>query len=296
MLNELACPKKKLMRTFSLTHGSSSGTGRHYTSSVHTAPRVHHLDQVFVINLRHRTDRFNFIMNQLRDAAIPRDIITHYPAVVGAHISIDKVIQSGFVSALGALRLREPEEHHVWGMDLNLGALGCALSHIDIWGKVAALRLERALIVEDDSIFCPNFLVEYEHVLRNCPGGWELLYLSGLDTEGKGSRLRVNDRIRLVPRMHRTTNCYLLNHRGARSLLSKCLPLTYQLDTQMTLNHEMHPQLHEAYVTIPVCYSAYPQLVVQATRFGSDIQDVSQRSAEGEERSRMLAAGWPTPP
>jgi GR25 family glycosyltransferase involved in LPS biosynthesis len=254
------------------------------------------IDVVFVISLRHRTDRRRFIMAEFEKAGIPRSLIRHYPAVVGASVDVDRAERAGFISALGALRIKEPKSNHIWGMDLNPGALGCALSHIDLWGKIAAMRLERALVVEDDSCFRPLFMSELAEVMStDCPSDWELLYLSGLDTEGKGPLLHINPRIRLVPRMHRTTNCYLVNHKGARRLLETCVPLTYQLDTQMTLQCAVHGPQQVPYVSVPTCYSVHPQLVVQSTRFGSDIQDVSKRAADGmakEEQERKKAAGW----
>nr|CCC53594.1 putative glycosyl transferase-like protein [Trypanosoma vivax Y486] len=96
--------------------------------------------------------------------------------------------------------------------------------------------------------------------------------------------------------MHRTTNCYVVSHRGARRLLDSCFPVTYQLDTMMTLNvvHEVQysgvPR-----VAVPECYTLQPPLVVQATRMGSDIQDKSGKSCEEElleEKGRCKAAGW----
>lgn len=249
-------------------------------------------DSAYLINLPHRTDRLTFMWDQFRIAGIPESAVTVYPAVVGKNLDLDKVSNYKFVSALGALRLREPEERRIWGMELNLGALGCALSHVDLWGAIAARRLDRCLVVEDDSIFHSSFLQECEAVMSMVPADWEIVYLSGLDTEQKGHRLQVNSRVRQVPRMHRTTNCYMVNHRGAKSLLKHCLPLTYQLDTQMTINCAPHPRSGELYVTAPVSYSAFPQLVVQATRFGSDIQDVSNVDAAAEEAARIESAKW----
>lgn len=44
-----------------------------------------------------------------------------------------------------------------------------------------------------------------------------------------------NTFIARVPQLHRTTNAYLIKTNGAARLLQLCRPLSYQLDTMMTL-------------------------------------------------------------
>ncbi|KEG10109.1 putative glycosyl transferase-like protein [Trypanosoma grayi] len=179
-------------------------------------------------------------------------------------------------------------------MDLNPAAVGCALSHALLWAAIAARRQRCVLVVEDDSMFPPDFHQRYEERVGHVPRDWELLYVSGLDTAGQAPLLRVAEGVSRVPQLHRTTNCYVVSHQGARRLLELCLPMTYQLDTMMTMHTIPDDKVEVPHVTSPVCYTLQPPLVVQTTRMGSDIQTGNGRDDDEEEQARCRAAGWNT--
>ncbi|EPY29799.1 glycosyl transferase-like protein [Angomonas deanei] len=261
-------------------------------------------EKVFVINLTHRQDRWRFIVDQLRrHAQFPPHLVERVAAVDGRTVSLDQLHRAGLFSPLGWRRLQERQEHLVWGMDLTPGAVGCALSHILIWQRILTLTACRRppgalcaptlpyLVVEDDSLFPADFTARYEAVLPHVPAGWELLYLSGLDTAGQCDRLRVAEGVCRVPGFHRTTNAYAVTPAGARELLRCCLPLTYQLDTMMTLSVAQR-ELAEPYVVSPNCYTLRPPLVVQTTTLGSDIQSPTGGDPSAEEEQRRRDAGW----
>lgn len=265
--------------------------------------------RVFVINLDRRPDRWAFARRQLLEVAkVPASLVQRVAAVDGAAVSTDALYASGLVSALGRHRLMEPPGHRIWGMDLNAGAVGCALSHVKLWATIAAAASYAAgpaadghppafLILEDDSLLREDFCDELPRRLSAVPRDWELLYLSGLDTARQCPQLRVAPGVCRVPQFHRTTNCYAVTAAGARRLLTECLPLTYQLDTMMTVAVQPDPagRLALPFVSAPVSYTLRPPLVVQATRFGSDIQEdtgAPPAAAAAEERARCRDAGW----
>lgn len=247
-------------------------------------------DRVFVINLDSRPERWSFVANQLRAASIPLDRITRFPAVVGAQLDPHRLHDAGFVSRLGLLRLQERASHRVWGMDLNLGAMGCALSHIQIWARIAAQRFERVLVLEDDSVIPVDFLNQYRDRMgqltsaasQSLASSWDLVYVGGLDTERVCSKVAVAPGVSLVPRMHRTTNAYVTHYAGVEALLRLCVPLTYQLDTQMTLRCVLHPETAVPFVVAPRCLTMQPPLIVQTTSFPSDIQAPTTPSTAAE--------------
>ncbi|KAH9598023.1 Glycosyl transferase [Trypanosoma melophagium] len=254
-------------------------------------------DAVYVINLDRRPDRWKFISKQLQRAGFSEEDYKRFSAVEGNTIDARKAHACGILSLLGFLRLQAKESQHIWGMDLNNGAVGCALSHVMLWAVIAARRLRCVLIVEDDSLFPVNFHQLYKERMRRVPHDWELVYVSGLDTAGQTPLLRIAEGVSRVPQMHRTTNCYVITHQGARRLLDLCLPMTYQLDTMMTLHvgadiNSAAGGEEVAHVVMPVCYTMQPPLVVQATRMGSDIQSSNGRDEKEEERARFRAAGW----
>ncbi|ESL09298.1 glycosyl transferase-like protein [Trypanosoma rangeli SC58] len=251
-------------------------------------------DAVYVINLDRRPDRWAFISRQLQRAGFREGEYKRFGAIDGNNVDVQKARSCGVVSLLGLLRVQERELRRIWGMDLNPAAVGCALSHALIWATIAARRHHCVLVVEDDSLFSHDFQQQYVERMRHVPQDWELVYVSGLDTAHQASQLRVAEGVSRVPQLHRTTNCYVVSHQGARQLLQLCLPMAYQLDTMMTLNVASDVQSGVPYVASPVCYTLQPPLVVQATRMGSDIQCRNGRDEQEEERARCRAAGWAT--
>ena len=256
-------------------------------------------DAIYVINLESRADRRDFVVEQL--LRVRGDItcggkvpVIHYPAVVGKSLDAARLERAGFITRLGRLRLEAPVEQKVWGMDLNYGAVGCALSHINLWLDISRRMFRRALVLEDDSIIPEHFLEAFGERILHVPADWELVYLSGLDTAKRGHLLQVAEGVRYVPQMHRTTNCYMVSASGCSRLLRECVPLTYQLDTQMTLKCNPHPESREPYVVTPRCYTMHPPLVVQATRFGSDIQESNPADPISEEQGRLKEANLPS--
>ena len=342
------------------------------------------------------------VHDHVDEQLLQRIPVVHVEAVRGAAClpQLSRMVQAGLLTPLGAQRALLPESGKVWGMDLTPGAIGCALSHFLIWHAVAAMNaggaapgfVGGALVLEDDCLIPTQFLSKLGHRWSFVPPDWQLVYLSGLDTFGKGPRLPYFGRqavptgttpslqpslVRAVHQLHRTTNAYVVNASGARRLLELCCPLTFQLDTQMTMHcaednaasrHHLAARMvrlgmadrllrwaktkgHEAsaaarpglsaagggeegngggratttspwfpgwaspdeglslfasdvvgsgasnepWVVDPICYTMAPEsIIVQATRFGSDIQAANPFHSDpaNEERQRTAAADW----
>lgn len=293
---------------------------------------------IFLINLDRRPDRWAFFQDQFTrsisgdggggDASVAAALrlVERVPAVDGAGLDLDAVHRVGLLSRLGRRRLREPEGRRVWGMDLSPGAVGCALSHVKLWGRIAAHSRHSTntnttigtqgedvegepcfLVLEDDCVFPPplpngdGFEAQYRARLRSVPcDGWGLLYLSGLDTAGQCPALAVAAGVSRVPQFHRTTNAYVVTPSGARQLLARCVPFTYQIDTMMTMDVSAgESSLNSGglvYVREPRCYTLMPPLILQSATVAGDIQGGEAARSPGEraaeEAERRRAAGW----
>jgi GR25 family glycosyltransferase involved in LPS biosynthesis len=276
------------------------------------------INGVFVINLDRRPDRWAAISHVCKRAGLPSDVTQRVSAVDGTSLDVEACHRCGFVSKLGMLRLQEPAAHHIWGMDLNRGALGCALSHVQLWSRIASLSSALTpttassftpmpsqkgcyLILEDDAELISaagdsacSFLEELQSRMDGVPLDWELVYVGGLDTAGQCAATLVADGVSRVPQYHRTTTAYLLTPQGARRLLATCVPLTFQLDTMMTMKVGLpsgQPTVHGAvpYVLDPVSYTLQPPLMKQAAHLGTDIQESKQKE-KGGMRKRVDAS------
>jgi GR25 family glycosyltransferase involved in LPS biosynthesis len=246
---------------------------------------------VYVVNLARRPERLASVINELNRNGVSSSggfRVERFDAIEGSKLNADVLVQRGFLSRLGSMRLRESQENKIWGMDLNPGAVGCAMSHILLWAQIAAQSWnsdvlptqesdEGVLIVEDDSLFPHDgtFLTQLRDRMQHVPPHWQFVYVGGLDTGRAAPRLQVGPGVSRVPQLHRTTNCYLVRPEGARQLLERCLPFTYQIDTQMTAEVKSCPTSGEPYsVAVDEYYTLQPPLVTQAgsEQFASDIQ------------------------
>ncbi|MGY3698533.1 GR25 family glycosyltransferase involved in LPS biosynthesis/glycosyltransferase involved in cell wall biosynthesis/lysophospholipase L1-like esterase [Bradyrhizobium sp. USDA 3240] len=138
------------------------------------------------------------------------------------------------------------------GLDYSAGALGCALSHINLWQK-AASQDQPLTIFEDDALSHPAFDEHRLSVLAQMPSDWDIilwgfiydpLYL-WIDLGFSASELRFYDRSEPfswsdTPDGPPTYRPYRLRHaygiqaysispRGARRFLGSVLPLKKQL-------------------------------------------------------------------
>ncbi len=290
-------------------------------------------DSIFVVNLVRRPDRWKSITSQLSSQKLlgvdssSSLLVKKVPAYDGTLFTTSAVEKSHLVSPVGLDRYKNlAQDQKVWGMDLSAGGIGCALSHVDIWCSVVERNLQRALVLEDDTVLSENFVENAKKVFDFVPADWESVFLSGLDPEGQCGFLRVKQvgteerYICRLPRLYRTTNCYVINSRGAKNYLKSCVPFTFQLDTAMTTmlvdpdpsvmkgepvdfsledktkksSDQNQTMMRSEFVSRIASYCVDPPLAAQATRFGTDIQwknPDGEHDLEDEEKSRFKAAG-----
>ena len=101
---------------------------------------------VFVLNLAHNPDRKQYMQNILQDIPITYEF---FPAVYGKEIkNIGEVYD-------------ENKSLRILKRKLNIGEIGCALSHRLIYKKMIDENIPQALILEDDVSLLPDFYPVY---------------------------------------------------------------------------------------------------------------------------------------
>lgn len=105
--------------------------------------------RTFVLNLEHNTERKKYMQDLLKD--IPIDY-GFFPAVYGKSITnIDQFYDS---------KLAEKKAKR----QLNVGEIGTAISHKNIYKKMIDENIEQALILEDDVTFLDGFIDVYKKI------------------------------------------------------------------------------------------------------------------------------------
>jgi glycosyl transferase family 25 len=142
---------------------------------------------------------------------------------------------------------------------LNMGRVGCALSHVSIYKDIVEKKYSRVLILEDDVTVVEKYINDFEKGILELPGECDLLYLGHYGSHKKYSNaaklkfiiykflnscgLKKYDPINyrnLFPRpysnhlvyagYHWGTHAYSVTLNGARKILGYQQPITREAD------------------------------------------------------------------
>lgn len=161
-----------------------------------------------------------------------------------------------------------------WNRPLDPGAIGCAISHHQIWKHAHKNNFKNIIILEDDFEF--NAEVSKEQLLE-VPDDFDLFYLGRNSLPEWGSEVPVGNGRVVKPAPSYNTHAYMLSAKGVKSLLDQ------------QFNKYIMP-LDEFFIC---CYSAHPR---QDLRFvysdliaygvsGDDLIFQTRSSSEGGPRT-----------
>jgi GR25 family glycosyltransferase involved in LPS biosynthesis len=178
-----------------------------------------------------------------------------YPAIVGKDLDIKNYITPVAYNRLMEIDRTKTRKHHY---DVTRGAVGCYLSHLDIYKKIAASNKKYGLIFEDDVMIATDFYKRMLYGLNTVPNNWDI-YLLGLIC----LKCNINNDYIDVNRFW-GTHAYLVKKNTAAKLVSYLSKLiNKQIDADLSLLIKQNK--------IKV-YSINPIIVVQHNEFESDIQ------------------------
>ncbi|MGP5525471.1 glycosyltransferase family 25 protein [Psychrobacter celer] len=172
---------------------------------------------IFVINLPQSTDRKAYIKAQCESMGISPVFID---AVNGKELSksdIERYVDQNRVKKL-------------FGRELLLGEIGCALSHKKIYQKMVDENIPYAVILEDDATLEKDLPIVVKKILT-APLSWELILLGHYKSNLKGfkspislwHRQRISSKFllgRLVD-FGFGTHGYMITLKGAKKILSE---------------------------------------------------------------------------
>ena len=203
------------------------------------------LQAIYVINLDRRPDRYAVVRKQLQASDL-RDVPLHRVSAQDSSLHSFKHLLSP-VAAKEFERLEKSglREHH---SQLTGGAMGCYLSHCDVWMAVAesgGRDQDVVLILEDDATVPARGLFKIEKRLKKMQAYgidfsartclpwivfWELICLSGCDEYDEDSSAPFE------PKEFWSTQAYSISVGSAKKLMQLSLyPLDVQIDTKLQL-------------------------------------------------------------
>ncbi len=201
----------------------------------------------YCINLRHRTDRWTSFSSQ----PAVQDLRSNYTfekfdAVVGSTLDIQADPR---ISMRTKRNIREKirRDHE----DLNTaGGVGCYLSHVEIWKRIANNPEPYGIIFEDDARIPPKFLSQLSKAFEDMtllpekPDIWTFSYSWNFyyTTKGRALPQDIPDNIRgpwILNTCPGGLTGYMLTKEGAKKLLETAFPIDMHVDLYICLCQEM---------------------------------------------------------
>jgi GR25 family glycosyltransferase involved in LPS biosynthesis len=146
------------------------------------------IDDIFVINLSIRPDRYENFISSLPESF--RGKVTRWEAIHGD-------------------TCRNPS----W-WNAGAGAWGCYRSHISLLEYCMSKQIPNYMVFEDDAIFVNDFESKYQEFVEELPWDWDMLYLGGqlIHAESHPPEI-INSKV-LRPYNVNRTHCFAVNYSG----------------------------------------------------------------------------------
>lgn len=213
------------------------------------------IDKIFVINLKHRTDRRENVVNEFKKAKID-------------NYEIFDAIQPKTIEEINKWNPKFVSEKPDWlcsdFLKFRLGSLGCLLSHVEIMKTSLEKGYEQVLILEDDAEFRLGNYKSFDEVLKSLELQlddikFDMFYFGGTHEQNK--LLRVSENI-FQTKGTGTTGAYVINSRGMKLILrlikgyGDAIDVFYKKSAQRILN----------------CYTIMPALIIQKDSYSDIVQ------------------------
>jgi len=183
--------------------------------------------KVFLINLDSSTERFTFMDDQLKQLGIEYQRIS---AVYGKDLH-----------ATDISKVYDPQTNlQKYDKKLNLGEIGCYLSHVQCWQMIIDQQLDYALILEDDSVLDPALMTVIQHI-DNLSTDWDYIKLChGRKQKGIVQSIALDDRFSLSTclKLPSSTRGQCVSLAGAEKLLATAYPIARPVDIDIQYWYE----------------------------------------------------------
>lgn len=207
------------------------------------------IDQVLVINLDSRPDRWGHFKNQATNSQIINTKYSRVSAIDGKKLD-DKQLKK-YLADDAFYHVKT--NIHTGGLRMSYGGIGLALTYKNILDYCK----NNILLLEDDIIIDKKFDLIISQTLSNIPDDWDIIYFGWYDS----SELIIqytNEYVNSLNGKVNGTQAWLVNPKSAKKILDM-FPLSYQIDTELYLNSNL------------IKYSSKIPIVTRAG-FNSDIQ------------------------
>lgn len=215
---------------------------------------------VYVINLDRCPERYAYVMQSVSQLGLPTHRIS---AVDGNLLTQDDLGKKVDIEQLQFYEKR-----------LNVGVVGCSLSHIKTWQTFLESNYEFALIFEDDISFEPKRLrTAIDGILANIKF-WDVCTFhmhresnhkpSFFDVRPNFNLKQIGDHILCIYAQKITgASCYILNRKAAMEYVKKAFPIVLPIDMYYSRSWEF--DLNFVGVEPHIVYSSFGESCIDQT-------------------------------
>jgi len=190
-----------------------------------------------VINLDKDTERWEKLVLDLSVKGVNPKAIHRLPAVYGKMLTKSE------------LEIKATRKARIW---CTPGMIGCYLSHVKFWDKVASEESSYQMVLEDDAVVCDDFHQRAQQMVNELQDNvetrdqWDVLLLGAFSCVhperkygmyraqalllgGGRKQRRVTDHVQ-IPHRPLGTHAYILSKRGAEKLMRCASKATWHVD------------------------------------------------------------------
>lgn len=204
-------------------------------------------DRIFWLNTKARRDRAANMAQRLEKYSNTE----RFEAIAGGtEIALRIIKKDGLFAPQNRRRI------------LNLGEIGCFISHREIWKYAKEKGYSKVLILEDDAEIQEDANAVFSEAIESLPDNWDMLYLGQRNYDNlKNSREKDGDMAALTGHvsgsLYEAKRCWLTH---AYAINIKCVD--YLLEHTKQIDWPIDGVLADVQKELNV-YAFYPSLVVQ---------------------------------
>ena len=234
------------------------------------------IDKIYCINMENRTDRKEKMIKLFNKLGGIFDNYQFFKAIKGKDIPTDELNNLLAPNAWYTINIHRNDYKQI----CSLGAVGCYLSHYNIWKEIIENDYKNVIVFEDDITTNLNYeqIMEYINTLPSDYDYANLSYWYPLGYELK----EINDKWSTSKDVNIVwSNAYIISNKGAKKLIKKALPMSLQVDIYVNIISATDPSFKRYFSNIDV----FPQ---EDILIGSDIQDLCVKCIITEVSNKLI--------
>lgn len=180
-------------------------------------------DEMYLINLDRRKDRLVVTKKNLELYGYNK--IKRYSAIDSSKYTAQRINDLTHPDARDSIF----KNYRTHDEQLSRGALGCYLSHLDLWKQMIDKNVDKIVVFEDDTYptITSDKLQEY---IRKIPNDWDIILFGGWYKNG----WRIDKNIYKIQRYFGMHGYMIRNTNNVRDMVRNAMPIRKQIDWYLT--------------------------------------------------------------